>query len=444
MTEIPQGPDIELELDAAAIDADRPTEPPCKFITGCAGSGKTWSVRQSITEDPKWGILAATTGVSAINLNTVTVNSLLGYFDTASLEDRFESGYLRTRLHHLARQYRNLVVDEVSMMDGDQLDIIHRAMTQANDCADVPAPMGLVAVGDFCQLPVVEGKWAFEAECWPEFERNTTRLTKNWRQAEGPFLDGLNLLRAGDGKRAAEVLSHLVDFRRDTMQVFEGTTIVATNRQADDYNWLRYRRLCGVEQSYPSTRWGRESGGWKLIPETLKLREGAFVTILVNDAPDFTYCNGDCGHVVEMAESDRSVGVRLQRNGEVVNIGYLVRPTEQRHAPDEFSAWEVEEAQDTGAHLPDGSYWSKQRRRWVRGEITYMPLRLAYAATCHRSQGLTLDSVQVDLRHNFMGTPAMAYTALSRCRTAAGLHLVGTPEMLARRCKVDAKVIKWI
>lgn len=432
--------DAQVEIDAKE---ESETLPPCKFITGIAGSGKTYGVKQRVMEDPKWGLICSTTGVSAVNLGTVTLNSALGFFDTASLEDKFMSGFLRTRLHQLAKQYRNLVIDEVSMLDARQLDMLHQAMKQANEFKDVKGAMGIVCVGDFMQLPPVNAPWAFEAECWPRFEENTERLTKCWRQGEGPFLDALNLMRKGNGAEAVAALETITTFRRESISTFDGTTIVATNQLADDHNWLRYRNLKAEQRSYPSKRWGKESGGWKLIPESLPLKVGALVMVLVNDSPSFTYVNGDLGHIEQLEES--FVWVKLKRNDKVVQIPYLDRPTEQRSAPEEFSDAEIEKAEETpGTRLSDGSYYDAKKRRWVRGSIYYMPLRYGWASTCFKSQGLSLDSVQVDLRHSFMSTPGMVYVACSRSRTAQGLTLVGTKDILVRRCKTEPKVLRWL
>lgn len=421
---------------------EQDTLPPCEFITGIAGSGKTWTVKQRIAEDPKWGLICSTTGVSAVNLGTITLNSALGFFDTASLEDKFLSGFLRTRLHQLARKYRNLVIDEISMMDARQLDMIYEAMRQANEFKDVSSAMGIVAVGDYCQLPAINASMAFEAECWPRFEANTVRLTKSWRQAEGPFLDGLNALRRGDGAGAAEVFKDVVQFRREALPNFEGTTIVATNDKANDFNWLRFRKLSGVVRTYTAKRWGK-SESTKLIPEALQLKTGTLVMVLTNDTPAFTYVNGDLGHVAEM--EDLYVHVKLLRNDSVVRVPFLDRRTEQRNAPDGFDEKLIEKCEEApGMKLSDGSYVDAKSNRWVRGSTYHMPLRYGWASTTFKSQGLTLDKVQVDMRHAFMGSPGQLYVACSRAKTAQGLVLVGDKAMMTRRCNTEPKVQRWL
>ena len=158
---------------------------PCEFLCGRAGSGKTFEVLRRCRDDDGYGILTATTGIASVNLGAVTLNSLLGYFDSASMRDAFLSGRLSRALHELALEYRWLIVDEVSMMAADQLDILHRAVEEANRYRDVRRPLGILLVGDFAQLPPIRARWAFDADCWPLFAANTTRLTKVWRQDDG-------------------------------------------------------------------------------------------------------------------------------------------------------------------------------------------------------------------------------------------------------------------
>ncbi len=422
---------------------DDDSMPLCEFVCGAAGTGKTFEMKRRIAEDPKYGLLAASTGIAAMNLGTVTINSILAYFDTDSLEESFLSGRLTATMHRLAKQYRRIIIDEVSMVERRQLELFHEAARQANLFRDVEYQFGLVLVGDFAQLPPVSGEWAFDAKCWKHFDANTTRLQKNWRQSSGDFLTALNHLRGGHGPEGADILKGICQFRRDLDVNFDGTVIMGKNADVDRYNWVRYMKLRGTEQEYPSKRWGKESGGWKRVPEILKLREGTLVTIKANDSPEFTYVNGDSGHVASM--SNEYVSIELFRTKQVVHVPMIERRTEQRHAPEGFDDDVIDDAKNcAGTRLSDGSYFDRLRRRWVRGAIYYLPVTLGYAATVHSSQGLTLDRVQVDLRNNFMGTDSMVYVATSRCRQPEGLHLVGNPEILARRCKANAKVIRWL
>src|SRR6266478_8755634 len=118
-------PDIARSLDAAEGEPEGVPAPtaatPCQFVTGRAGTGKTTWAKKQIEGNVEWGMLCATTGVAAMNLDTVTLNATLGYFDTDSLRDAYLNGRLVRRLHEIALSHRRLVIDEVSMMDAQQL-----------------------------------------------------------------------------------------------------------------------------------------------------------------------------------------------------------------------------------------------------------------------------------------------------------------------------------
>lgn len=440
-------------LEYSAVDST-----PTEFITGAAGTGKTYLIKKKIEEDPSYGTLGATTGIAAINLGAVTLNSLLKYFDTDSLRDRFNRGGLTTTLHQLGRKTRNLIIDEVSMMDGTQLDYIKKAVDDVNKFDDMQGrPLGIVLTGDFAQLPPVNAPWAFESDTWPLFERNTTKLTKVWRQDNLEFLEAINAARVGDGPKTAEILKGLgVRFLPATGKHFQGTTIMSKNAQVDNFNFSALLDVPGEFFGLRSAYWGQEDKNWrKHIPDQLKLKVGAYVMVLNNDFME-GFVNGDCGWVEEVLGG--FVRVRLVRNDRVVNVGPIVRS----------NAISTEEGEKQGLTKPFESPHVKchdecesydgQSRKWIWGSPSYncqngtwnvggvkfYPLRAAYATTVHKSQGLTIDRAQIDIRDPFFGSPSMAYVALSRVRTPEGLTIVGTPETLASRIKINELVRRWL
>lgn len=436
-------PDEERFDPLADIMDDPNAGVACKYITGPAGSGKTYGLRKMIEDDPKAGLLCATTGVAAVNLGTVTLNSVLKYFNTESLMDAYMQGRLTRQLQQLAKQYRELFIDEVSMMDGNQLDILTQATQEANQRSK--HKLGITLTGDFCQLPPVKAKWAFEAQCWDRYAENIVKLTKIYRQDDPEFLSALNAARSGDGKACAETLRGMTKWKVAVDINFEGTTIMAKNASVDRHNWLRYMQLPEKERGIRTERWGLQRGEWKLIPDVTMLKKGAFVMILANAqmamgsvGPQvLEYANGDCGHIVDIDKYD--VLVKLNRNGKEVWIPLVTRRFESKEKPKEGTPiWS-----GLGVHRGE-PYYDRNKKRWVYGAVTYCPLRLAYATTVHKSQGLTLDNVQVDIRDGFFGQPAMAYVALSRARSTQGLSIVGAPEMLARRITFDPKVAPWV
>lgn len=448
-----------------------PTSVHCKFTTGSAGCGKTYQQKKLIEENPNYGLLCATTGIAAINLNSTTLNSVLKFFDTDSLRDNFNRGGLASTLHRIGRTTKRLVIDEVSMLDANQLDYIYQAMLQVNEFQDMQVsnakggPMGIVLTGDFCQLPPVKAKWAFEAECWEHFERNTDRLTKIYRQDNLEFLEALNAARSGQGSKCAKILSELgVRFSASANNCFTGTTILSKNDQVDNFNYSALLDLPGEAYGLRSTTWGDVSSEWKNIPDLLKLKDGAYVMILSNDASsgEFNYANGDCGYI-QSKDIDGTIWVKLVRNEKLVGIRPITRyksvsshdfeknSTKYAVPGDGWVPRHIYCTNDCGLDEPGLRYgpWGEytyncNRDTWNVGAIKYYPLRLAYATTVHKSQGLTLDRCQIDVRDRFFGSPSMAYVALSRVRTPEGLSIVGDPGKLAERIRLEPKVKRWL
>ena len=415
----------------------------CEDIGGVAGTGKTTLVKQRIAEDPKWGKLCATTGIAAVNLDAITLNSALGYFDTDSLKDSYLTGQLARRLHAIAIESRNLVIDEKSMLDAQQLDLIYRATQQANEYKDIKEPLGLILVGDFAQLPPVKAQWCFEAECWPQFQANSTHLTKIWRQDQHEFLDALNAARRGDGLTASSILSSVgVEWHTALDTDYDGTTLVPKNDQVDRFNQMRLDSHRGEKFVVSSRRWGTLRPEWsKSIPYNATFKLGCYVMLLANSGIDedtgrFSYVNGDCGWIEAFDGS--TLRIKLVRTGEVVPVSKLVRSVTVKEKPDR---WEGDPVRREGYHP---SEHRDGRGRYVVGQVSWYPIRLAYASTVHKSQGLSLDKLQVDIRNPFFAHPGMLYVALSRCRTLEGLRIVGQRERFVMHCNSDPRVAQWL
>jgi ATP-dependent DNA helicase PIF1 len=417
---------------------------PYGFVTGPAGSGKTYNIRKLIEENPKWGMLTATTGVAARNLgdNVPTVHSALGFYDLRSLRRLHNMGDLVLNMSEIAKNHSVIVIDEVSMMLAEMLEILTEASEQAG--------LGIILSGDFLQLPPVvtdleetpEPHWAFHASCWDtRYAENTCVLEKTQRQSHPQFIEGLRALRAGRGdaalslfKRCGVRFADALDYR------FPGTSIVATNRMRESFNERMYRSLLTQEKRYTASRWGKQRREWKEIPEVVSLKVGAQVMILRNvyekgdGCKKLLYANGDTGTVTDM--DDGCVYVVRESDNKILPVRYVDEDDS------EIIGYRIETMMDPETNKP---IIVKILEKTVpTGGVHYMPVAQAWAVTVHKAQGLSLDAVQLNLPEQFYDRPAMVYVAASRCRTPEGLVLVGGERFLAQRCTVDPDAKEWI
>jgi len=396
-----------------------------KYIGGAAGCGKSWEARERVRRSPSTVRMTASTGIAAINLGQseftcTTINSLLWYYNTKSLEDAWTTGKLDIAMRRIQEQGINeIIIDEVSMMSGRQIDLICKGLDYANDRSNYQSPIGLTLVGDFLQLPPVEEKaegFAFEATHWDRFESDTTILTEIKRQADPAFIEALHAVRKGDGASA-------VDFFRPHMKKhldvdFEGTTIMAKNLEVDRFNELRLERLKTPWIRFPSHRFGDQLKEWEKIPQVLDVKMDALVMVLVNKAfeGEFEYVNGDLGFIRDY--DNEHCTVELMRTGQTIAIEYTTKENKVRQ---------------------------KGGGEQTLGTCEHMPLRVAYATTCHKVQGLTLDRVQINLNAQFFSYPGMGYVGLSRARTAEGLEIVvGNDNTFIKRCNTNPRVARWL
>lgn len=433
--------------------------PPFTYLAGPAGCGKTFAVKEWQARE-RGLMLLATTGIAAINLGGTTINACLGYFDTKSLQESYTNGFLTARLGRLWKAgVKRLVVDEVSMLSGDQLTYLVRGIEEVNgrgyvlgkwDAEDESEPpaMSLTLVGDFAQLPPVKEPFAFESSEWGRFAEpgHIKVLTEIRRQSDQGFIHMLRAARVGNGQ---EVLNFFRgQIHQETDDEFQGPTLFAKNDAVDRYNWIRLGRVQGRDCYFESRREGDQRSEWGNpkkppntwgIPLRFHTKVGALVMILANcraDGPPpqpFIYVNGDLGEVVEA--DDCSCLVKLQRTGQDVQVGYVRR--EVLVPCDSARRKELREKGQAGKITENGKFE-------ITGWIEYMPLRVAYGSTVHKSQGLSLDRVQVNIRDAFFKSPGMMYVALSRCRTAAGLRLVGSEAALVERCAADPRLTAWL
>jgi ATP-dependent DNA helicase PIF1 len=458
-------PPVDDREQQAALEVCRTQ--PFVNLSGTAGVGKTWVARQ-LAEDPSV-VLAATTGIASLNLGEgTTINALLRYFDTESMKQAYLGGFLASRLRALRRSgVRKIVLDEKSMLNGEQLTYLVRAIDEVNDTAgydasleDEDSPMlparemGLILCGDLGQLPPVPDKdevtqkskgvqFIFDSPEWSRFADHTVTLQQIRRQTDREFIAALHAVRKGH-KAGAMDFFQPHHFHQDLNDSFEGTTIFAKNDAVERYNQLRLDRLQTPPVIMDTVRTGKQRGDWKLVPDRLTLKEGALVMILANrrvydgeedQIGQLLYANGDLG-VLKGINQNLGWTVELQRGGTV----QVLPVTRHNLIPLEVGR-KKQLVQEFGV---EGAQARIDGRNEIIGAVTYMSLRCAYGCTVHKTQGLSLDNVQVNIRDPFFRQPGMLFVALSRARTAEGLRVIGDQRGFGERCTVDPRVARWL
>lgn len=375
------------------------------FLTGPAGSGKTFVLNQFIEflqENQVDVAITASTGVAATHLNGVTIHSWagIGIKDELSELDRLslmKKPYLRERFLDVDI----LIIDEVSMLDGKRLDVINEVCQLFKQSIRPFGGMQVILCGDLFQLPPISKRdgspdFVYKADVWKKMELEVCYLEHQFRQDDAMFLTLLNEIRSNQMSEASKQLLEsrkVSGFEYDTIP----TKLYTHNIDVDRINQEKLDSLSEKPKTFYMSMEGEEAVINKavkgcLAPEELELKIGALVMFVKNNYGK-GYVNGTLGTVDSFSED-----------------GYPIVET--------FSGAYIEATPESWTIKEDGE---------VKSDIVQVPLRLAWAITVHKSQGMTLDTAEVDLSKCF--EPGMGYVALSRLKSLSGLYLRGINEM---------------
>lgn len=384
------------------------------FLTGAAGSGKTFVLREYIQYlqnlNAQIGITAST-GIAATHMGGTTIHSWsgIGIRDTLNKSDLAEIA----EKSHIKNKVRNasvLIIDEVSMLHHFRLDLIDLVLKEIKNSAEPFGGLQVVFCGDFFQLPPIrkayekEVLFAYHSDAWKNLNLKICYLEEQHRQNDLEYLKVLNAVR--DATVSPEIVE-ILKTRFDKKSKLEPTKLYSHNRDVNSENEQELNKISGKVFEYDMLERGRKSlvDALKkscLAPEVLRLKIGAKVMFIKNNF-EAGYVNGTMGVVVECGFE--AIRVRTL-SGNLIEV--------------ERESWQIEE---------DGK---------LKAEISQYPLRLAWAITVHKSQGMSLDEAEINLADSF--EKGMGYVALSRVRSLEGLYLKGLNEMAL---KVNEDVLEF-
>lgn len=377
------------------------------FLTGAAGSGKTHVLNRYIEYLREEGInvaITASTGIAATHMNGQTIHSWSGIGIRETLtENDIEKVINKRGVGARIRRASVLIIDEVSMLHDHQLDLVDMVCKAAREDDRPFGGLQVVLCGDFFQLPPVArgrvARFIVESDAWHSLNPMICYLQEQHRHKDENLLKVLNSIRRNG---PIEDIRNILKSRLNVN--LSGKDNIAKlythNADVDNINERKLASIDGVEKKFIARTEGRKSDAEALkrsclAPEELKLKKGASVMFVKNNF-DEGYVNGTLGSVVDF--NDIGYPIVKTFSGETIEVG--------------FESWSIEE---------DGK---------LRATLRQIPLRLAWAITIHKSQGMSLDAAEMDLSKTF--EKGMGYVALSRVRSMEGMRLLGMNDLALR------------
>ncbi|AMR33426.1 hypothetical protein A0256_19370 [Mucilaginibacter sp. PAMC 26640] len=402
------------------------------FLTGKAGTGKTTFLRYVKSNITKNLAIVAPTAVAAINAGGVTIHSFfqIPFGPQVPNNGRLDLKQLSQEKANILRCLDLLIIDEISMVRADTLDYIDAVLRQAKGSVRPFGGVQLLMIGDLFQLPPVyekdwhilksfyAGPYFFQSLAFRQFPVLTFELTKVYRQKDPLFVDILNQIRNGEASNDALLaLNARYDANLNANWLKDYVTLSTHNKLVSEINQSRLSELDGEAITFKATVSGDFPKEGFPAEEELVLKVGAQVMFIKNDSSGKKqYYNGRTARVTAISQNSiRLTFLDDDSEFEAVaeqwtNVGYALSASEQK----------VNESEN--------------------GSFTQYPLRLAWAITIHKSQGLTFDKAIIDVDAAFAF--GQAYVALSRCRTMGGMILKAPvrPENI----RTDPSIIRFM
>jgi len=401
------------------------------FLTGRAGTGKSTLVHEFKEKCNRECVFVAPTGIAAINIDGTTIHSLFQLKPGLITQDSIDNTLSKKRIE-LIRSIETIVIDEISMVRSDLFVGMDIRLKEVTGCNKPFGGKQLVLVGDFMQLPPVVkdraesdylmselgGYYAFQTDLWQEADLQHVCLQKIHRQQDDAlFMNVLNHLRFSDlntrdiqiDGQALNVIEILNKFCVEAAPLEQTPVyLCTTNRSADTLNQIFQDKIESEVHVFRAVVRGKYPEGDYPTLETLALKVGARVMTLANKRTgdgEIEYVNGEIGVIEAIDDGDENavVHVRLDR-------GPIVSVQRTKWSKPDYS---LELDSNTGR---------KVVRQHEVGSFVQIPLKLSYASTIHKSQGLTFDRVEVKLGNGCFASGQL-YTALSRCRSIKNLRI---------------------
>lgn len=406
------------------------------FLTGKAGTGKTTLLKEIIKSTHKNTVVVAPTGIAALNAGGVTIHSMFqlpfgGFIPANNVENQVTEAIKFESKDTLRRHFRMsavkksvitnmelLIIDEVSMLRSDLLDAIDFMLQSVRKKKQSFGGVQVLFIGDLLQLPPVirdeewrtlrnyyRGKFFFHSHVIVQNPPLYIELSKIFRQTDAIFIDLLNNLR--NNRITQENISFLNQYVQPNfdLKTNEGfITLTTHNNKADTINTQSLLDLKGNSRKYKAQVIDDFPDKIFPVDEYLELKIGAQVMFIKNDLSlEKNYFNGKMGVIKSLSDQEILV-----------------------HFPEENKTIEVERYEWQNIRYNVNAN-TKEIEEEVLGTFTHYPIKLAWAITVHKSQGLTFDKAALDVSQVFL--PGQAYVALSRLRSLNGLILLSPLRM---------------